>query len=320
MHLEIISNGLGAPSMKLLTLAAEGFIPARVSITADTGSEEDRLWSTGERTSAKEFFTRVVLPYCKRHDIKAYFVRARDKNNHPMPSLWEMVKRSAEAFERDKESLRIQRLFIPLFGSDGGRLRQTCTSRWKVAAIRQKARRLGAETLRSAQGIHFDEAWRRVSGVYTDAFSDWDTYHDVDRKKDGKPIAYTNIFGEDVGIKTDGGLTVVKYATHYYPLVQLQMGRQAIRDELDSAGLPYLITSECDHCPHKDLPRWQRTSPEVIQEVAQVEAKFGGKFFFTDERIPLLDAIALKQRRSEFQGNLFADDSGFACTDGVCGV
>jgi hypothetical protein len=100
----------------------------------------------------------------------------------------------------------------------------------------------------------------------------------------------------------------------------MHIGRQAIRNELDSGGLPYLVTSECDHCPHKDLPRWLRSSPSVLQEVAEVEAKFRGEFFFTDERIPLLDAIALKQKLSESQGDLFEDDSGFQCTDGVCGV
>ena len=85
-------------------------------------------------------------------------------------------------------------------------------------------------------------------------------------------------------------------------------------------GLPYLITSECDHCPHKDLSRWLRTSPEVLQEIAEVETQFRGKFFFTDERIPLLDAIALKQKLAESQGKLFEDDSAFSCTGGVCGV
>ena len=47
--------------MYLVVMAAEGRIPCRYSITADTGAEDDCLWSTGERTTAKEYYERVVI-------------------------------------------------------------------------------------------------------------------------------------------------------------------------------------------------------------------------------------------------------------------
>jgi hypothetical protein len=44
--------------MRLLIMAAEGDLPnTKLSITADTGSEKDCLWSTGDRTTAKEYIS-----------------------------------------------------------------------------------------------------------------------------------------------------------------------------------------------------------------------------------------------------------------------
>jgi len=323
MNLEIISNGLGAPSMRMLTLAAEGSIPARVAITADTGAENDRLWSNGRRTTARQYFDEVVKPFCDHHGIKSYFVRAKDGEGHKMPALLDVVKLAGVEFQKSKshEGLLRQKTFIPMFGSDGGRLRQSCTSRWKIAAIRQRARALGATNVRAAQGIHIDEAWRRVKGIYIGMVDGWETYYDVDRNESVIEAVQGGLFGEDTDIKGKKEPVPVKWATHYYPLVELKLTREQIQKDLDAIGMPYLISSECDFCPHKDLGRWERTSPIVLDEIAEIEAMFHPHFYFTDSRIPLKEAIAQKAQERKALPILQGHDSAtFDCTDGVCGV
>ena len=61
-HLEIISNGLGAPSMRLFQLACEGKIPAKVSITGDPGSEKHRPMNDGRMMSAYEYYSQYDEP------------------------------------------------------------------------------------------------------------------------------------------------------------------------------------------------------------------------------------------------------------------
>lgn len=291
MHLEILSNGLGGPSMYLLALAARREIPATISITADTGVEEDRIANDGHRVSAADFFDEIVQPYAEAHGIAAYFVRAKTGTGAPMPTIWQQTE--AVLAEGKPTSAK-----IPLFGSDGGRLGQSCTSRWKVAAIRQQCRALGATTMRAAHGIHTGEALRRMKGANPRRWEGWTTLNDIDGKnKDGTP-------------------KIVKWCMRYYPLVEKRLYRHQIEELLRVEGLPYLVTSECDFCPHQDLARWQRHTPERLAEVAALEGKFGGQFFFTDKRIPLLNAIELMARDDGQQ----AMDLDFGCGNSVCGV
>src|SRR5271165_1323759 len=126
-----ISNGLGSQSMYLVLLAARGEIPATVSITADTGAEHDCLWNTGERTSAKVYFERIVEPYCTDHNITARFVRSVDKDKQLLPDLLEQLKQTIK-------DGKLNSIKIPVFGSRGGRLMQSCTDKWKIRAIHQE--------------------------------------------------------------------------------------------------------------------------------------------------------------------------------------
>jgi len=105
-HINAISNGQGAPSIYLLVLAGERKIPAILSITADTGWENDMLWSTGERTTAQEYFERVTRPLAESHGLEAVFVRAQDKNGVPIQPLY--------------KAQDIDHIDIPFFGSRGG--------------------------------------------------------------------------------------------------------------------------------------------------------------------------------------------------------
>lgn len=280
--------------MYLLYLAAQGIIPATLSITADTGSENDRVCSTGERMTAPEFFERYVRPYADNHGIEAVMVRSLDKSGQPLPPLVDILR---EARPGDSIS-------VPLFTNDrtAGRLLQSCTDKWKIRAIHQEARRRGIKLLYSAIGFHAGEA-HRLKGNFTEESAGFNYY---------QPL-----------IKRKKKLTPVKWLRHYYPLIDLKLNREQIRQELDRIGLPYLVTTECDMCPHQDYARWKMHTPEVINEIAEIERQWDGKLFFTDHRIPLKEALQEMAELDEIrqlQGSLF-DLPDFGCESGAyCGI
>jgi hypothetical protein len=229
-----------------------------------------------------------VAPYAEKHGIEAVMVQAVDVEKKPLPALIEHI--------RAAPSRGMKSLGIPLYGSEGGQLVQSCTDKWKIRAIRQFAKDRGAKTLRTAQGIHIGEAYRRVKGRHIGKEGRWTIYQDTIRR-DHKEVD-------------------VKWCSHYYPLVDLRMTRRDAQRLLETEGLPYLISSECDMCPHQDIERWDRHTPEVLQHIAEIERSFDGEYFFTDERIPLLDALAIKRSRKGAQGEIdFGCESG-----GYCGV
>lgn len=274
--------------MWLLFLATRGEIPATVSITADTGWENDRLWSNGRRTSSEVYYREIVQPLAEQHGIKAMFVRAVDKHKAELPPIRDAVSSCLSTGQRPS---------IPMFGSRKGRLTQTCTDKWKIRAMRQAARSLGATTNCNAQGIHYGEADRRVKGRFIGEQGMWSIYQTT-IKRDGKEVS-------------------VKWQTHYYPLVDLRLRREKVQELIQREGIPYLISTECDGCPHKDFARWDRTSPEVLAELAETERRFGGSFFFTDQRIPLLDAIEVMRAKQAGKPEPEAD---FGCKNDICGV
>lgn len=289
-----LSNGLGGQSMYLLYLAAHRMIPATLSITADTGSESDRETNTGERISAPDFFMRYVRPYAEKHGIEAVMVRAQDVSGQPLPPLIDVLRGRNDELKKS--------VSVPLFTNDrtAGRLRQSCTDKWKVRAIHQEARRRGVTLLRSAIGFHAGES-HRLKAEWLRADAGFDYYKPYQKRR--------------------GKLVTVKWLEHYYPLIDLQMNRQQIREELEREGVPYLVTTECDMCPHQDYQRWAAHRPEAIQEIARIESEWGGRLFFTDRRIPLLDALKEMRQEDEAkqrQGQLFAD---FGCESGAyCGI
>lgn len=290
--IESVSNGLGSQSMWLLVLAAHGIIPARVSITADTGAELDCLWSTGRRSTLRAYFEEIAKPYAEKHGIDARLVRAVDKEKKPLPALMDHLK---EVIADGK----MKSAKIPLFGSQGGRLMQVCTDKWKIRAIRQEARRMGATKLITYQGIHFGEAARRVKGIPMGKHGAWSIYQDTLNR---------NVDGEKVEIP-------VKWCFHCYPMVDRQEGRKAARERLAREGIPWLLSTECDCCPHQDLDRWMKHTPETLVQIAEVEASMDGKFFFTDERVPLMQALEIKKTKPR---NTL--EPTFGCGNGICGI
>ncbi len=258
MHINSISCGQGAPSVYLLLMAHQGIFPADVVIVADTGGENDMLWSTGERTTAKEFFEQVTKPLAEEIGVPAYFVRTLDANGQPIPDIM-----TVQTIEGDKTKID-----LPLFGSNGGRLKQSCTGKWKKGAIRQQLRRMGATTATTNLGLTMDELHRMK--------------------------------GNDV-----------KWERLQWPMLTIaKTYRVTCEEMLHKANVPYIVRSQCDFCPHKNLFRWGMSSPETINAAAEFEATFNGDFFLTDKRIPLkmvLDA--------PITGDLFD-----GCDQGYCFV
>jgi hypothetical protein len=301
MHLESISNGLGAPSLLLLIMAIRKEIPATVSISADTGWENDRIWNTGRRSTNEQYFKEVIVPLCAGSHVTPRFVRSVDENKLTLDGLRERVI---------AEALRGRASDIPLFGSNGGRMRQTCTDKMKIRAIHQEERRMGAKTARNAQGIHFYEADRRTKGRFLYMVGQWSIYQTTVDVKVKDPIT-----GEKRKAQKD-----IKWQTHYYPLVDLKMSRAEIYKAVEKEGVPYLVSSECDLCPHQDLARWERKSPETIDDGAYIESLFKGQFFFTPLRIPLKEAIAKMQADRLSKAGKIEADLDFGCGNSICGV
>lgn len=293
MKLKICSNGLGSQSIAMLIVGTRGEFPVDASITGDTGWEQDCLWSNGRRTTAKTYFVEVVVPLCAAYGITAHFVRSVDKSKVALPNLIDHVRAVVAAG-------KLNSLKIPLFGSKGGRMRQVCTDKWKIRAIHQEARRMGAKHLLSAQGIHAGEIWRRARGKFIGMDGKFSIYQDTVVRK---------------GVETP-----TKWCTHFYPLADLKMNREDCQKLCLDAGVPYIVSSQCDGCPHKDLPRWERTAPETLHELSELEKLFNGEFFFTSERIPLLDALEVMRKRRAEKPVEFEQELDFGCKNNICGV
>lgn len=302
MHLNVLANGEGAQSMCLLILRAEGKIKGDVSITADTGWEFDRLWSNGKRGTAKEYFEEIIVPLCLKYGIDFRFTRSLDKNGNELPGLGEYM----EAVGLSGNTKNIN---IPMFGSKGGRVMQRCTDKMKIRACRQEARRMGAKTALIAQGIHLGEASRRVKGIFLRSEDGFSIYQTTLERKIKQP--------DGSKIKVD---VPIKWLNHYYPLVDLGMNRNDCQRMIVKAGIPYLLSTECDGCPHKDFPRWERTSPSVLEKLCKIEDQFKGQFFFTDRRIPLMEAIAAMRKDREENPERFESEPDFGCGNAECGV
>lgn len=312
-----------------------GKLPERVSIAANTGSEKENtlnptsrgklLCSTGDRMTAEEFFNQFTKPFASKHGIDAYFVRTVDKDKVELPSIEEWMVREVERAARGERGAKYGSMNVPMFGSRKGRLGQSCTDKWKIAAIKQQARRLGAKLLISTQGIHAGEAARRVKGDYLydemhagQAYSVYQTTKEVPMVD----AEGNKVLDEHTG-KPRRVTVPIKWMRHYYPLVDLGLNRGQVRAELERLKLPYLITTECDICPHQDLSRWERLSEPRLEYVAELERMFNGEYFFTSKRIPLLDAIrVMKEERAVkiAAGTFKEDEPDFGCGNAICGV
>jgi hypothetical protein len=292
-HINSISCGQGAPSLALIVMAGNGLFPAELVIVADTGWENDMLWSTGERTTAREFFERVTKPLAERYGMAAAFPRSLDHNGVPLDPIPVSISKKRLLAGTPEFPAKYYGIDIPMYGSELGRMTQSCTSKWKIAAIRQELRRRGADTATCAIGLHREEAHRVKPS-------------DMQWVKHIWPLLD---WGEDM----HGDMHELGIGRDYT--------RQGAQDILTQVGVPYLVTTECDGCPHKDIKRWDRTSPETLVKLVEFEKQFNGELFLTEPRLPLLEGIEAlrgKKRRAGKRGtgeNLFD-----VCDSGYCFV
>jgi hypothetical protein len=242
--------------MYMMVLASQNKIPATLSITADTGWENDCLLSDGRRVTAKEFYSDVIVPVGIDLGIETAFVRSQDGQGNPLPPLGEQMRNGIIPG-------------VPTFGSNGGRLLQACTGKYKIRAIRQEIRRCGATTARFALGLTMDE---------------------VHRMKQNSDVAWHKV---------------------YWPLIDERLYRATIEDRLNAMGIPFMVTSQCDGCPHQDYARWERLAPDTISDIIQIESGLNEQFL-TDRRKPL--AQALKEMKAQRPARSLFD----LCEGGYC--
>lgn len=275
-----ISCGQGAPSVFLIHLAGRGLFPCDVVIVADTGNENDMLWNTGQRTTAHEYFLKVTKPLAESYGIDAAFVRAVDKDGQEIPPIHEDQKYLGGKYVNGifEHNSKIE-IDMPLFGSDGGRLRQSCTAKWKKAAIRQELRRRGATHANVHLGLTADEPHRIKQSREKWEVLKW-------------PLVFTRRENGSRG-----------------------WGRQAIMDEMEAMGTPYIKRSQCDFCPHKNLQRWKDSSEETIMAAQEFEQSIGhGVFFLTATRVPLKEALAQMEKKQPSKSLFDLCDSGYCFT------
>lgn len=277
-HINSISCGQGAPSLFLIAMAGEGMFSADVVIVADTGWENDMLRNDGRRTTAREFFEEVTRPLANSYGIGAAFVRALDGDGNEQAAIQNDQRISGGKIEID----------IPLYGSRGGQLRQSCTSKWKVSAIRQELRRRGATTATTALGIHRREPHRIKPS-------------DVAWQKSCWPLC-------DIRQNEEFSITSMGIGRTW--------DRASVFTEMERRKIPYLLSSECDGCPHKDkdFARWQRTAPDTIEQLAAFEETFNGEFFLTSYRRPLKEALKLMADDNASRMYFDGCDSGYCFT------
>jgi hypothetical protein len=291
---------MGAPSTFLIWMASQGALPGVTHVlVANTGSEVDRKLHDGSRIKSDEFVESFLRPMCDKAGLALAYVRTRLRDGiTEMPSLWAETKRLVQIG-------KLQSIPIPLFGSNGGRRKQTCTDVFKIRAMDQYVRREGATSVRSYQGLHAAEM-HRIDGDVVEEDGSLTIYRTIRRVK--VKTYGLNLLGEKVVNSEKTVRRPIKWKTHCYPLIDMHLDRETVQRQCNQYKVPYLITSECDMCPHQDLERWKRHTPAVINEIAEIEAQMRGEFFFTDRRIPLKQALHEKESGQNWQG----------CESGLC--
>ena len=100
-----------------------------------------------------------------------------------------------------------------------------------------------------------------------------------------------------------------------YPLVEMRLHRQQCQDELTKRNIPWLLSTQCDCCPHQDAIRWLRHSKDCLNEMINLEATWDDEFYFTKSKEPL--DVSLDMMREDLERGLSQSDF-MACDNGEC--
>lgn len=168
-----------------------------------------------------------------------------------------------------------------------GQLRRQCTSRWKIAPIRKfVASEMERRNIKRSPGAV--EQWLGIS------LDEWHRAKDAD----------------------------VRYITHRYPLIEMEMTRGDCLAWLDKNGLPAPPKSACTFCPYHNRRAWQEMKreggPDWEQAVAVDSAirdqRPPYQLFIHSARLPLEDAVSIPEDYGMEQLGLLDQE----CDSGYC--
>jgi len=118
----------------------------------------------------------------------------------------------------------------------------------------------------------------------------------------------------------------VKYIVNRWPLIEMQITRNACQAWLLSNGLEVPPKSSCTFCPYHDTAAWQeiKQNQNDWAEAVFVDRAIRTKrppfdVFIHPARIPLED-VDLRTQQDKGQLELWDDEIFESCPEGVCGV
>jgi hypothetical protein len=173
-----------------------------------------------------------------------------------------------------------------------GQLRRQCTQRWKIAPMRRCiASELDRLGLSKKPGVV--EQWLGIT------MDEWQRAKDSD----------------------------VKYITHRFPLLDLEMTRQDCLNWLQNHDLPTPGKSSCTFCPYHSIVSWQnlkRQGGKDWEQAVEVDERIREKrppcsLFVHPGRKPLPEAVIIPEDFGATQLELFAsNDNDAECDSGYC--
>lgn len=180
---------------------------------------------------------------------------------------------------------------IPAFtqySGNKGQLRRQCTHRWKVLPLRRFiSAELKKRGLKKTPGVI--ETWLGIT------LDEWQRAKDSD----------------------------VKYITHRYPLLDMNMTRADCFTWLQQNNLPSPGKSACVFCPYQNIYKWQQMKREdgpdwkhaleVDEQIRQARPPYD--LFVHPATIPLVDAVRIPEDQGLTQLDLLHDAE---CDSGYC--
>jgi hypothetical protein len=279
--LRILSLGAGVQSSTMALMAAHGELPRpNCAIFADMGDEPAAVYRWLD-------YLESIVCNPLRVDNSFPIYRVKHKSG-------QTLSESASTLKESKRSGKTYLLHsIPGFmvGSDGvaGMMPRTCTVKFKIDPIRQKARSL----LGGHPKPNDVEMW---IGISTD---------------------------EAVRMKP----SPVKYIYHIWPLIDAGMSRRDCKKWMADNGYPTPPRSACVYCPYHSNQEWldlKENDPEGFSRAVDAERAYSQaisdstalhatKAFFHKSLVPLDEAVFDDSDPNQL--NLFNNEC-----EGMCGV
>lgn len=175
---------------------------------------------------------------------------------------------------------------IPAFTGKRGQLQRQCTREWKIRPFRRIVRQL---------------------------------------LKGHSPMRGIVLLGISVDEWSRAKTSDVKYLTHEFPLLDLEMTRKDCQAYLESKGLPVPVKSSCVFCPYHSKAAWRdigQNSRDRGIAIAYDEAirhkVAGHPAFVHPDKIPLVDILKSPGEKGYQYDMLDHIDESAPCKSGYC--